>query len=228
VTVCLTSVGKEYRMRLGLVTDVHNHARELAQALTLFAERGVNRVVTIGDTCDAFGAFGPGDGAATEVAELLSACGAVGVWGNHDFVLCGDVTPKVRSRFPAAVFQFMARMQPQLLIDECYFSHKESSVDPHDVLQLWDISDRPLDLMERARSAFAAVSHRWQFIGHYHRWWAATPSGPVGWDGSSPLVFERDQRYLVIVAAVFDGWCGILDTDARCLQPLRCTRQVSP
>ena len=42
-------------MRLGLVTDVHNHAAELAAALAAFQDRGVDRVVTIGDTCDAFG-----------------------------------------------------------------------------------------------------------------------------------------------------------------------------
>ena len=34
-------------MRLGLVTDIHNHAAELARALTLFREHAVDQVVTI-------------------------------------------------------------------------------------------------------------------------------------------------------------------------------------
>jgi hypothetical protein len=207
-------------MRLGLVTDVHNHAAPLARALDLFSAHGVDQVVTIGDTCDAFGRE---DGAA-EVAALLHARGAVGVWGNHDFTLCGDVSAAVRSRYPAEVLEFMAGMQPRLAIGECFFSHKESSVDAHDVAQLWEISDRPLDLMERAKLSFGAVAHRWQFTGHYHRWWAATPRGPVEWHGGEPLFLEPGQRYFIVVAATCDGWCAILDTDASCLQPLRCDR----
>jgi hypothetical protein len=205
-------------MRLGLVTDVHNHAAELAGALAAFRNRGVDQVVTIGDTCDA---FGRGDGAG-EVASLLDGCSAVGVWGNHDFTLCRDVPTAARDRYPPVVLDVMARMQPRLVVGGCHFSHKESSVDPHDVAQLWDVSDRPLDLMERAGLAFAATESRWQFVGHYHRWWAATPAGPVRWSGAGPLQFESGQRYFVVVAAVCDGWCGILDTEQGQLHPLRC------
>jgi len=42
-------------MRLGLVTDIHNHPTELGSALQAFRDRAVDRIVTIGDTCDAFG-----------------------------------------------------------------------------------------------------------------------------------------------------------------------------
>jgi hypothetical protein len=205
-------------MHLGLVTDVHNHAAELATALKLFRDRGVEQVITIGDTCDAFGRGAGAD----EVASLLQECGAVGVWGNHDFSLCRDVPGAVRDRYAPVVLEVMARMQPRLTLGDCHFSHKESSVDPHDVAQLWDISDRPLDLTERAGLAFAAVASRWQFVGHYHRWWAATPDGLVGWTGSGPLRFEPGQRYFVVVAAVCDGWCGVLDTERRQLEPLLC------
>jgi hypothetical protein len=206
-------------MRLGLVADVHNHAAELAAALAAFRDRGVDQVVTLGDTCDA---FGRGDGAA-EVASQLGECSAVGVWGNHDFTLCRDVPAAVRCRYPPLVFDVMGRMQARLVVGDYHFSHKESSVDPNDVAQLWDISDRPLDLMERAALAFAAVGSRWQFVGHYHRWWAAMPAGPVGWSGDGPLRFELGRRYFVVVAAVCDGWCGILDTEQGQLEPLRCS-----
>jgi hypothetical protein len=207
-------------MRLGLVTDVHNHAAELAAALETFRDRGVDRVITIGDTCDA---FGRADGAAA-VAHLLDECSAVGVWGNHDLILCRDVPAAVRGRYPPGVLDMIARMEPWLVVGDCHFSHKESSVDPHDVAQLWDISDHSVDLMERATRAFATVDSRWQFVGHYHLWWAATPAGPVAWSGERPLRFEPDRRYFVVVAAVCDGWCGILDTERGQLEPLRCGR----
>lgn len=205
-------------MKLGLVTDVHNHAAELAAALAAFRDRGVDRVVCIGDTCDA---FAEGGGAA-DVAALLEECSAVGVWGNHDCGLCRDVPDAVRDRYPAAVLDVMARMQPRLVVGHCHFSHRESSVDPHDVVQLWDVDDRPRDLMERAGLAFAAVDHPWQFVGHYHRWRAATLAGPLGWSGTGPLRFEPGQRNFAVVAAVCDGWCAILDTEQGRLDPLRC------
>jgi hypothetical protein len=205
-------------MRLGLVTDVHNHAVELAAALRLLRDRGVEQVITLGDTCDA---FVPAEGA-QEVAALLRDCGAIGVWGNHDFSLCRDVEASVGERYGQPVLEFMAGIQPRLVLAGCRFSHREASVDPHDMLQLWDLGDEPLDLVERASRAFAAAAERWQFVGHYHRWWAATPRGPVGWDGSGPLAFAPGERYFVVVAAVCEGWCGVLDTEAGCLEPLRC------
>jgi hypothetical protein len=190
----------------------------LARALTLFRQHRVDQVVTLGDTIDA---FAHSDGAA-EVAALLLEAGAVGVWGNHDCNLRGDVPEKTRARFPALALTFMARMQPRLVLGHCHFSHKEASVDPHDVAQLWDVSDRPLNLMERARQGFAAVPQGWLFVGHYHRWWAATPSGPLGWSGPEPLALASGERYVVVVGAVCDGWCGLLDVEDATLQPLWC------
>ena len=205
-------------MRLGLVTDVHSHATELARALTIFRQCRVDRVVTIGDTIDA---FARSDGAA-EVASLLLEANAIGVWGNHDFALRGDVQEKTRVRFPEPALTFMSRMEPRLVIADCHFSHKEASVDPHDVIQLWDVSDRPPDLAERASFAFQAAPQRWQFVGHYHRWWAATSSGQVVWQGTGPLVFDPAERYFVVVGAIFQGWCGILDLERAVLEPLWC------
>ena len=147
---------------------------------------------------------------------------AVGVWGNHDFSLRGVVSEKTRARFPPVSLTFMARMQPRLVLGDCHFSHKEASVDAHDVAQLWDVSDQPHDLAGRARQGFDAAPQRWQFVGHYHRWWAAMPSGPLGWSGAGPLVFTGAERYFVVVGAVCDGWCGVLDVERAMLQPLWC------
>lgn len=206
------------RLRLGLIADVHNHAAELTSALDVFRVRRVDQIVSIGDICDAFGC----EDGIQDVVTLLDKYSVVGVWGNHDFTLCRNVPDRIRDRYESGVFDTMARMKPRLVIENCHFSHKESSVDPCDAAQLWDISDGPIDLMERAASAFSAVDSRWQFIGHYHRWWAATPIGPLGWTGVEPLRFKSGQRYFVVVAAVCDGWCSILDTEQRQLEPLRC------
>jgi hypothetical protein len=209
-------------MRIGLVTDIHNHAAELAAALAAFRRHGVDRVVTLGDTCDA---FSPGSGAAAVVA-LLREAGAVGVWGNHDFALSCRFYEAIRDRYDPATLEFMAGMEPWLEIDDCHFSHEEPWVDPYDPAQMWAVDELPPDLVDRARRSFAAVPHRVLFMGHYHRWVVVTPAGPVEWDARQPLVLEKAQRYAVVVGPVFAGWCGIYDTAATVLTPICCRESV--
>lgn len=162
-------------MRLGLLTDIHNDHERLSRALDKFHSLQVDQVITLGDTCDV---FSPPDGA-DEVASLLASCGAIGVWGNHDFSLCRNVSDTCRNRFRLATLDFMRHMQPHLEIAGCFFSHKDASVDPHDIAQLWSFEDDSRDLAARAREAFAANQHEHVFLGHYHCWWAATPAGPI-------------------------------------------------
>jgi hypothetical protein len=77
--------------------------------------------------------------------------------------------------------------------------------------------------------SFGATDHATCFVGHFHRWLVATPEGLLPWDGRTPLVMRPDQRYLVTVAAVCDGWCAAFDTDSRELVPHRLAeRRASP
>lgn len=206
-------------MRLGLVTDIHNDHARLSAALKLFQGIQVDQVVTIGDTCDA---FAPADGA-NEVASLLASCGAIGVWGNRDFHVCREISESYLDKFASNTFDFMRNMQPQLEIEGCYFSHKDASVDPYDVEQLWGFEEDSLDLFARATAAFTANQYGRQFLGHYHCWWAATPEGPIDWDGSCPLVLNARERYVVIIAGVFQGKCAVFDTATGVLDPLECS-----
>ena len=206
-------------MRLGLVTDIHSRAAELARALCLFRDQGVEQVVSIGDAVDAFGHH---DGA-VEVVTLLKTCGAVGVWGNHDFGLCHDTSARQRARFGPAALEFLSAARPSLELDGCYFSHKEASVDANDLMQLWSAEEEPLDLLSRAVAGLATAPHNRQFVGHHHRWWAATAQGQIDWDGSRPLFLQPGKRYFVVVAAVFQGWCAVLDTTRGVLQSIRCS-----
>jgi len=205
-------------MRLGLVTDIHSHVAELAQAVRLFRDHGVEQVVSIGDAIDA---FGHRDGAA-DVVRLLESSNAVGVWGNHDFGLCRDDSGKQLGRLGLLASKFLEGVRPAMEIDGCYFSHKDASVDPNDVMQLWSIEDDPLDLLSRAMAGLAAAPHGRQFVGHYHQWWVAASRGHINWDGSAPLLLQPEERYFVVMNAVFQGWCAVLDTNAGILQPLRC------
>ena len=122
----------------------------------------------------------------------------------------------------------MRQMRAYLEIDGCHFSHKDASVDPHDVEQLWGLEDDSRDLNARANAGFGAISNGRQFIGHYHCWWAATPDGPIDWDGSDPLILHPNERYFVVIAAVFQGKCAVFDTVSGILEPLDCVPRRSP
>jgi Calcineurin-like phosphoesterase superfamily domain len=204
-------------VRIGLVTDIHNHAEELSHALKALQDHRVDRVITLGDTCDA---FGRGAGAA-EVTDLLRACGATGVWGNHDFGLCRAVNEATRRRYDPGVLEFMAGMEPWLEIGDCRVSHEEAFIDPYDVAQLWAVEEVPLDMEERARRSFAAAPQRCLFQGHHHRWFAATPQGRLDWEGERPLHFTRPNRYFVVMAPVISGWCAVYDTATSVLDPIQ-------
>jgi predicted phosphodiesterase len=108
-------------MRIGLVTDIHDHVEALARAVGLFRQRGVDLVVALGDSCDAFTRHSR----AAEVVELLRGAGAVGIWGNHDLGLCHRVEGRTRALYPAAALDHLAALRPRLVVGECHFSHVE-------------------------------------------------------------------------------------------------------
>lgn len=74
---------------------------------------------------------------------------------------------------------------------------------------------------EGLAGSFAVTGHRILFAGHFHRWLAATPIGLTAWDGNGPIELRLEERYLVVVAAVCDGWCAVLDTARNDLVPFQ-------
>ncbi len=199
-------------MKLGIVADVHEDVERLSLALTLFHREKVRQVVFLGDL------FDTGRRIAAAAAPL-AATGAIGVWGNHELGLCLEPDERVRVRYGGSVLDFMATLRPRLEIEGCLFTHGL----PH-----WDAADpavyyleaRP-ETPEGLSASFAVTEHRVLFTGHFHRWLAATPGGLLPWDGSEPLLLQPGQRYLIVVAAVCDGWCAVFDTAAGELTPWR-------
>src|SRR5581483_11829805 len=115
------------------------------------------------------------------------------------------------------VSDFLGTLGPRLELEGCLFTHGL----PH-----WDAADpaayyleaRP-ETAEGLAGAFRASAQRVTFVGHFHRWLAATPAGVLLWDGGGPILLGPRERYLVVVAAVCDGWCAAYDTDSGRLVP---------
>jgi len=203
-------------MRIGIVTDVHGEAELLAAALSALRDAAVDAVVSLGDTADAYA----DPECVGRVAAALRECGAVGVWGNHDFGLCRDVSAETRLRFPAEALDYLATMRPRLEFGGCHFSHVEPWLNGEKLEDLWCFGSRP-DEPDRLAKSFAAFPHRAGFTGHYHRWLAMTEEGALPWSGTADLAFEPGRRYLVVVGPMFRGDFAILDTDRWVLEPRR-------
>jgi hypothetical protein len=148
----------------------------------------------------------------------------MGVWETTTSTFAAKFGLVLRS-FWVGHIDFMQQMKPHLELDGCYFSHKDASIDPHDVEQLWSFDDEMLDLRSRAAAGFAAVPNHRQFVGHYHRFWATSETGPLEWNGSDALILRPKERYFVVIDGVFQGKCAVFDTFSGVLQPLDCGLQ---
>jgi hypothetical protein len=199
-------------MKLGILADIHEDAHNLGLALEHFRRAGVEQVVLLGDVVDT------GTNLSATVA-LLAGAGAIGVWGNHELGLCHEPGEQIRERYAGAVFDFMQTLRPRLELAGCLFSHGLPNWDATDPA-IYYLGARP-ETAEGREGSFAASTQPVCFVGHYHRWLATTSQGRLAWDGTGPLLLEAGQRYLVVVAAVCDGWCAVFDTERWELIPCR-------
>jgi predicted phosphodiesterase len=197
-------------MKLGLVTDIHEHVEHLRTALDRFQTEGVDQVVVIGDV------FAMGE-RIEETCRLLAESDAIGVWGNHDYGLCVDPDADARSKYSDRVINFMTSLRPRIEIDGCHFAHVEPWLNPEDVADLWYFEGPP-DEHGKLERIFNAVPNRILFAGHFHKWLLATPDGIKEWRGESPIHLGQG-RYFVVVGALCEGRFAVFDSDTSELIP---------
>ena len=197
-------------MKLGLITDIHEHVDYLRTALTYFHAEGVEQVVVIGDV------FQTGK-RIEETCRLLAEADAIGVWGNHDFGLSYEPDDEIRSKYGNSVIDFMSSLQPRLEFEGCHFTHVEPWLNPEDLADLWYFEGPP-DEHGKLDRIFDAVPNRLMFAGHYHKWLLVKPNGIQNWKGDRPIRLD-DGRYFVVVGALCEGRYAILDTATSELVP---------
>ena len=197
-------------MRLGLLADIHEDIGRLAVAVVLCRQEGADRLLTLGDVYQDGKRF-------AETVVLWREADVGGVWGNHEFGLCHEPGSWAEEEFDAPTRAYMARLRPRMEVEGSGATFCLGTT-PRTWSSRGTFTDsrRPAT---RPRPDFAAFPHRRMFLGHYHRWLAVTPEGPVSWSGERPLAFDAARRYLVVIAACCDGWCAVDDTEADVLTP---------
>lgn len=197
-------------MKIGLLTDIHEDLAHLQWAFDALRREGVDQYVFLGD------AICHGKQLESTCRLLLDA-GAIGVWGNHDLGLCDDPPPSVHAKYAGVVIDFMTSLKPRLEFGECQFMHVEPWLDPHDPLQI-NYYEGPPDDAAKLAKIFNAAPHRLLFAGHYHRWLLANPQEILPWNGGQRISL-RDGKYYVVIGAVCEGRCAMLDTETWDLTP---------
>jgi hypothetical protein len=199
-------------MRIGLLADIHENVDALEASIERCRREGVDCLVTLGDIFETGEHF-------ADAVDVLRDADVAGVWGNHEFALYAGRGDSVESQFDWRTLDYMKRLTARHEVDGVLFGHVLPCLDPTDVQQPWYVERAPSTAQAAARN-FAAFPHRRMFVGHFHRWLAVTPDGPLDWPGDRPFQLDPDIRYLVVVAAVCDGWCAIYDTTSDVLTPL--------
>jgi predicted phosphodiesterase len=197
-------------MKLGLLTDIHEHVEFLRLALARFEHERVEQVVVIGDIFETGSRI-------EETCRLLAEARAIGVWGNHDFGLCLNPDGGTWIKYPRGVLSYMRTLKPRLEIAGCHFTHVEPWLNPEEVLDLWYFDGVPDNEQKLAR-IFRAVPNRHIFAGHFHQWLIATPERLLGWLGYQPIVLDPG-RFFVVVGALCLGRSATFDTETCELVP---------
>jgi hypothetical protein len=196
---------------MGLLADIHEDVEQLAAAIAHCRREGADRLFTLGDIFETGKRF-------AQAVDLLREADVAGVWGNHEFGLFAGRGDSVESQFDWTTLDYMHRLQARMEVEGVLLGHVLPCLDPTDVEQPWYVERAP-DSAQAAARDFAAFPHRRMFVGHFHRWLAVTPDGPLAWSGDRPICFAPDRRYLVVVAAVCHGWCAIYDTEEDLFTP---------
>ncbi len=199
-------------MKLGLITDVHEHIEHLRTALDCLRSANVDRIVFIGDVVGMAQRI-------EETCQLLAEARVVGVWGNHDLGLCINLSDEMRRRYSPVVLNYMTSLRPRLEIEGCLFTHVEPWLDPTNLADLWYF-DGPPDDQAKLDRIFAAAPNRLMFGGHYHGWLLVSPERICDWNGDVPIRLDSG-RYFIVIGALCEGRFATFDTETSELCPFQ-------
>ncbi len=152
--------------RIGLISDPHASPQALEQALTLFREQGVTRILCAGDIAGYYDHV-------PETVSLLQAANCDCVIGNHDVsYLAGEQTDE-------AVCDYLSQLPTyrRYEIDGCgiYLVHAEPPEGLHGGIKLLDLSGEFIESRLRQwKSRLDDLDADILVVGHTHQVYAVT------------------------------------------------------
>ena len=232
-------------MRLGIISDIHGNLVALESVLAELDQMSVERLICLGDVVG----YGPDAG---ECLDLLQACDAITIAGNHEEALC---RPEVARRFNGIARVSIEYARRQFITERPDLLHVVAELPGMAYLceKIMCVHDSPIPggsgyIQDGhvAADAFAGVDTAICLIGHTHV--PVAFRGPA-YQGMVPnpsqvetfrpehtceIHLDTDARWIINPGSVGqprDGdvraACGILDLDAMRFQWVRVAYDVA-
>ena len=193
--------------RIGLMADSHGNLKATKRAIEVLREQGAQSLIHLGDFFDSLQ-----NDPLSSLISLLKDNGVLAVKGNNDHQI--EKLLKDNSYEESAeregVLSFIEDLPMTMVMKDLCFAHSL----PFDVLRSFY---EPIDTgsAKRARGIFKNTPYRILFCGHSHipvffRWKDGHASRETIMPGQA-LSIEQDERYIMIVGAVYGGECALYD-----------------
>ncbi len=198
------------RRRIGLIADSHGNLKATERAIVTLKEEGADLFVHLGDVCDSLR-----NDSFSAIVSLLKEHGVLAVKGNNDHQI--EKILNANSHEDRAegevILDFIGDLPMIITGEDLCFAHSL----PFDALRSFY---EPVDIgsAKRARELFRNTDYRVVFCGHSHipvffRWKEGHATRETIMPGQT-LSLEQDERYIMIVGAVYGGECALYDGDS--------------
>jgi predicted phosphodiesterase len=209
----------ELPKKIGVMADSHGNITSIANCIKCLTDRQAAKIVHLGDVFDS-----EIHDHLISMVEIIKRHDIVAVKGNNDYqiekMMANHNAIDLEASDRQAVRQFIDSMKLYLTAGELCFAH---SLPYESIRSFYD----PIDTgnTDQAVRIFHHTTHHVLFSGHSHlpvlfRWRAGTVTRePIS--VSVPLVFEQNERYIVIVGSSDHGECGFIDREKMAYERIR-------
>lgn len=203
-------------MLLGILSDSHGNTEATGRAAAALLERGVHRLIHLGDLCESMEGRLPED-----LLALVRRHDVTVVKGNNDLAVERLLEEKpARGVREEAALRLLKSLPLRVAIGDFLFAH---SLPDGTVRSVYE----PIDDggTERAAHVFAGTSFLALFCGHSHNpvlfrlRKAAVIREPV--PVATELTLAPGERYIFIAGSVTGGECALADTERRTYRRIR-------
>ena len=189
-------------MKTAIISDIHGNYDAFRKVIEDIEKSRVDRVISLGDNIG----YGP---ESDRVVREIIARDIPSVQGNHELAVkdkkylswfnpvARKSLIKTRDLLSASTIQFIAELEPFLIVDDCRCVHGFPPDSP--LIYMFQASER------HKKEIFEQIPERLSFIGHTHT------LEIIGYDGKNMVChdlaegvihLERDKKYIINIGSV--------------------------
>jgi predicted phosphodiesterase len=205
--------------RIGVIADSHGNIASMTDCIQRLTDRRADTIIHLGDIFDSEIHHN-----LMNIVDVITDNNILAVKGNNDYQIEKslenghpmDLDPSDRQR----IRQFLHSLALYFTSGNVCFAHSR----PFDSIRAFY---EPIDTgsTEQAARIFRHTDHHLLFCGHSHlpmlfRWRAGIVTRePI--PEQTPLVFQKNEKYIIIVGSADKGECGFIDREKMVYERIR-------